>query len=125
MPAAPPPADGRTYHDLWQLNYPPIERTDEITVTLSPGSDRLSFTARRTIIDSQEPDAVRTRTTTISADDVPTLFTGFGYETMIPGAGICSYLAVDVEETNTATSCVKVLDVVECREASGIVVTIH
>lgn len=117
--------EGRTYHDEWHISYPPIEETNEITVTVSPGSDRLSFTARITVVDSQEPDYIRTKTTTISAQDVPTLFNGYTYETRIPGVDVCSYLTVDVEGTNSADSCILVLDVLECRDSSGIVVTIY
>ncbi len=117
--------EGRTYHDSWQVSDPPVHETQEVTLTVSPGSDRLSFTARETVVDSRDSEAVRTRTTTVSGQDVPTLFNGYSYETRIPGVGVCSYLTVEVEETNTATSCVKVLDTVGCGEWSGIFVEIR
>ncbi len=117
--------EGRTYHDVTELIYPEFQETNEITVTVSPGSDSLTFTASTTTVNSQDPDAIVTKTTTLTGTDVPTLFTGFGYETLIPGAGICSYLTVEVEQSTTASPCVWVLDTVECRDTSGIVVTIH
>ena len=117
--------EGRTYHDVTELIYPEFQETNEITVTVSPGSESLAFTASTTTVNSLDPDAVVTKTTTITGTDVPTLFTGFGYETWLPGAGICSYLTVEVEQSTTASPCVWVLDTVECRDTSGIVVTIY
>jgi hypothetical protein len=116
---------GMTYHDSFSISYPPIEETNEITVTLSSGLDRVGFTARTTVVDSQDPDSVRTRTTTITAQDLPILFTGFGFETRIPGPGICDSISVQIEETYSSSSCVKQLSNLACRESSGIVVTIY
>ncbi|MEE4271440.1 MAG: hypothetical protein V2I67_07200 [Thermoanaerobaculales bacterium] len=116
---------GTTYNDSYHISYPPIEESNEVTVTLSSGLDRVGFSCRTTVVDSQDPESIRTRTTTISADDLPILFTGFGFETRIPGTGICDYITVQVGETYSSNSCVKQLTNLECRESSGIVVTIY
>ena len=116
---------GRTYYDWFQLSYPEYEETNEVTLTVGAGSDRLDFTASVIAVTSTDPDAVITRTTTITGTDVPTLFTGSGFETLIPGPGICDYLTVDVEQSTTAGPCVWVLDTVQCRDASGLVVQVY